>query len=231
MIAIIQPRSESLHRHPRRATVRAMSRKKKLWLLGFGIAVSVVLTLAACSTMQIRATPDERTKTLAGDDLIPQPIGIVTHAFTIHRSPHEVWPWLAQMGSGRAGWYAYDFIDNGGHASAERIMPEYQNIFVGTVFPALPGARDVFVVAQCEPERSLVLSWRLPDGRYQTTWAFVLEEPQSDQTRLIVRGRVASGYRPYGLPQWVALSTGRFAHFVMQRKQLLGIARRAESRN
>jgi hypothetical protein len=25
-----------------------------------------------------------------------------------------VWPWLAQMGSGRAGWYAYDFIDNGG---------------------------------------------------------------------------------------------------------------------
>jgi hypothetical protein len=208
-----------------------MSRTNKFWLLGSGVVAAVVAGLAAFATMQIRATPNEHTKTLAGDDLIPQPIGTITHAFTIHRSPNQVWPWLVQMGSGRAGWYAYDFIDNGGHPSAERIMPEYQNISVGTVFPALPGAKDVFVVAQCQPEHSLVLSWRLPNGRHQTTWAFVLEKPQADQTRLIVRGRVASGYRPYGLPQWLALSTGRFAHFVMQRKQLLGIARRVESRN
>ena len=127
------------------------------------------------------------------------------------------------------GWYSYDFIDNGGHHIAERILPEYQSASVGSVFPALPGASDVFVVAQCEPERSLVLSWRLPNGRYQTTWAFLLEQPQPDQTRLIVRGRVASGYRPYGLPQWFGLSTGRLAHFIMQREQLLGIARRAEA--
>ena len=105
---------------------------------------------------------------------------------------------------------------------------EYQKISVGDVFPALPGARDVFSVAQYEPERSLVLSWRMPH-RYQTTWAFVLEQPQPGKTRLIVRGRVASGYRPYGLPPWLALSTGRVAHFIMQRKQLLGIARRAEA--
>lgn len=205
--------------------------KKKYLLFGSGIVVALGTAFAIHSSLQIRATSNERTKALAGDGLIPRPIGTVTHALTIHRSPHDVWPWLAQKGSGRAGWYAYDFIDNGGHASAERIMPEFQNISVGTIFPALPGAKDVFVVAQCEPEHSLVLSWRLPNGRYQTTWAFVLEEPQPDQTRLIVRGRVASGYRPYGLPQWVALSTGRLAHFVMQRKQLLGIARRAESRN
>ena len=205
-----------------------MSLKKKFLLTTFGILL-VLAALAICSGMQVHATPAERAKALAGDDLIPQPIGAVNHAITIHRSPHEVWPWLAQMGSGRGGWYAYDFIDNGGHHSAERILPEYQDISVGSVFPALPGARDVFTVAQCEPERSLVLSWRLPNGRYQTTWAFVLEQPQPDQTRLIVRGRVASGYRPYGLPQWLALSTGRLAHFIMQRKQLLGIARRAEA--
>jgi len=205
-----------------------MSLKKKLLLISFGL-LGVFAALAIYSVMQVRATPEEWAKTLAGDDLILQPIGAVNHAITIHRPPHEVWPWLAQMGSGRAGWYAYDFIDNGGHRSAERILPEYQNISVGSVFPALPGATDVFIVAQCEPERSLVLSWQLPNGRYQTTWAFVLEQPQPDQTRLIVRGRVASGYRPYGLPQWLALSAGRLAHFIMQRKQLLGIARRAEA--
>ena len=207
-----------------------MSLKKRLLLIISGILAGLA-ALAICANMQVRATPAERTEALAGDNLIPHPIGAVNHAITIHRSPHEVWPWLVQMGSGRAGWYAYDFIDNGRHASAERLLPEYQNISVGSVLPAIPGAKDVFVVAECEPDRSLVLSWRLADGRYQTTWAFVLEQPQPDQTRLIVRGRVASGYRPYGLPPWFALSTGRLAHFIMQRKQLLGIARRAEASN
>jgi len=202
--------------------------KKKLLLALFGILTALAV-LAICASMQVRATPDERSRTLAGDNLIPQPIGSVNHAITIRRPPHAVWPWLAQMGSDRAGWYAYDIIDNGGRHSAERILPEYQNIGVGSVFPALPGAKDVFVVAQCEPEHSLVLSWRLPSGQYQTTWAFVLEQPQPGQTRLIVRGRVASGYRPYGLPEWLALRTSGLAHFIMQRKQLLGIARRAEA--
>ena len=202
--------------------------KKALRLLS-GMLV-VLAAFAIYATTQVRATPDEAAMALAGDELIPQPIGSVNHAITIHRPPRDVWPWLLQMGSGRAGWYAYDFIDNGGHRSAERILPGCQEIHVGSVFPALPGATDVFVVAQFEPERSLVLSWRLPSGAYQTSWAFVLEQPQPGQTRLIVRGRVAPGYRPYGLPQWLAVPTGAMAHFVMQRKQLLGISRRAEGR-
>ena len=201
-------------------------KKKALMVLA---ALLVVLTaLAIYGSRQISATPGERALALPGDDLIPQPLGSVNQAITIRRPPHEVWSWLAQMGSGRAGWYAYDFIDNGGQRSAEGILPNYQNIGVGSVLPALPGTTDVFVVAQCEADKSLVLAWRLPNGKYQTSWAFVLEQLQPDQTRLIVRGRVAPGYRPYGLPQWLALPTGRVAHFIMQRKQLLRIARRAE---
>ena len=204
--------------------------KKKVLIVVSGM-LAVLTALAICAGRQIRATPAEQARTLPGDDLIPQPLGSVNHAITIRRPPHDVWPWLAQMGSGRAGWYAYDFIDNGGQRSAERILPNYQNIGVGTVLPALPGATDVFLVAQCELEHSLVLAWKLPSGKYQTTWTFVLEQPQPDQTRLFVRGRVAPGYRPYGLPQWLALPTGRLAHFIMQRKQLLSIARRAEARD
>lgn len=204
--------------------------KKKALVVFSGMLV-VITAIATCASRQIHATPGEQARTLPGDDLIPQPLGSVNHAITIQRPPHEVWPWLAQMGSGRAGWYAYDFIDNGGHHSAERILPNYQNVGVGSVLPALPGATDVFVVAQCEREHSLVLAWRLPSGKNQTTWAFVLEEPQTGRTRLLVRGRVAPGYRPYGLPQWLALPTGALAHFIMQRRQLLGIARRAEARD
>jgi hypothetical protein len=202
--------------------------KRKVLSLVSGILLLIV-AFAIYAVLQVRATPNEKARTLPGDDLIPQPIGAVNHAITIHRPPHDVWPWLIQMGSGRAGWYAYDFIDNGRHPSSERILSNYQNVVVGSVFPALPGATDVFVVAKCEPEHNLVLSWRLPNGKYQTTWAFVLEQPQADETRLIVRGRVAPGYSPYGLPQWLALPTGRLAHFIMQRKQLLGVARRAEA--
>jgi hypothetical protein len=201
---------------------------KKLLLVLFGILI-VFAVLAICANMQVRATADERAQTLAGDDLITQPIGSVNHAVTIHRPPHDVWPWLVQMGSGRAGWYAYDFIDNGGHRSADRILPEFQTIEVGSVFPSLPGATDGFTVVQYEPEHSLVLSWRSPSGRYFTTWAFVLEPLQPNSTRLIVRGHLASDYHPFGLPQWIALLLARPAHLIMERKQLLGIARRAES--
>ena len=133
------------------------------------------------------------------------------------------------MGSDRAGWYAYDFIDNGGHPSAQSILPEYQNVVVGTVFPALPGAKDVFIVARCEPPHNLVLTWQSPSGTYLTSWAFVLEEPQPGRTRLLVRGRVGPDYHPYGLPLWAATSLAPFVHGVMERKQLLGIKRRAEA--
>jgi hypothetical protein len=134
------------------------------------------------------------------------------------------------MGSGRAGWYSYDFIDNGGQPSASRILPQFQSIGVGKVLPALPGVQDAFVVLQYEPERSLVLGWIPPGERTPvTTWAFVIEDLGSDRTRLIERGRVRSPYRPLGLPEWLTKRLAPSAHAVMVRKHMLGIASRAES--
>lgn len=201
--------------------------KKMLLVICALLALLSIVVIYA--SLQVRATPAETAQTLPGDELIPQPIASVNHAITIRRPPRSVWPWLVQMGAGRAGWYSYDFIDNGGHRSAERIIPAYQKVAVGAVFPAVPGAPDVFVVAQYEPDRSLVLAWRLPSGKYQTTWSFALEQSKVDQTRLVVRGRVASGYHPFGLPQWIALPLGGMAHFIMERKQLIDIATRAGS--
>ena len=75
----------------------------------------------------VRASHVERMKPLPGDEVIPQRIGCLTHAITIRGPRHDVWPWLAQMGAGsRAGWYSYDFLDNGRRRSAERIVPELQ---------------------------------------------------------------------------------------------------------
>ena len=180
----------------------------------------------------VRASHLERTKPLPGDEVIRKRIGSLTHAITIRRPRHDVWPWLAQMGAGtRAGWYSYDYLDNGRRRSAERIVPELQRIAIGTLFPALPGVTDGFVVVRFEPERFLVLGWPAPDGTFLATWALVLDEVASDRTRLIARSCAAEDYPFFGLPAWLGRPVVRLVHFVMQRKELLGIATRVEHRS
>jgi hypothetical protein len=176
----------------------------------------------------VRASAEEKTRPLAGDALIPEPIAALTHAITIRAEPRDVWPWLAQMGAGRAGWYSYDFLDNGGQPSVDRIVPELQHLVPDMPFPALPGAGDGFSLASFDPDRSLVIGWKAPAGGWLMTWAFVLEPSGGGSTRLIVRARGGHGYRFKGLPWTLTRRIVPAVHFVMQRRQLLGIARRAE---
>jgi len=192
-------------------------------LLGLGLVVMGFAPRIAASFSRVKAAHVERVRDLPGDDLISRPIGSMTHAITIRCSRRNVWPWLAQMGAGRAGWYSYDLFDNGGRPSAERILPEFQNVSPGTLFPALPGATDAFVALACEPARFLILGVPRPESEPAVTWTFALEDVDTSETRLIVRVRVNGG-AGRRLPLWFT----RFIHYVMQRKQLLEIARRAE---
>jgi len=179
----------------------------------------------------VRATGSELTRRLPGDELIPDAIGTFTHATSVRCPPAALWPWLVQMGAGsRAGWYSYDFIDNGRQRSAERIVPALQEIAIGTLFPARPGETGGFHVLQLEPGRHLVLGWvPAPTTAPMVTWAFVLDELDDGTTRLITRARGSRGYPFYGLPPALGMPLIRLAHYVMERRQLLNIARRAES--
>jgi hypothetical protein len=87
-----------------------------------------------------------------------------------------------------------------------------------------------FLVLGIELERVLTLGWRAPDGSLAVTWTFVLEEHQPGVTRLLVRVRAGRGYRLWRLPLVLTRLVVRAVHFIMQRKQLLGIAARAEQR-
>jgi hypothetical protein len=177
----------------------------------------------------VRATAHERTRTLPGDERIPAAIDALTHGVTIRRSPRDVWPWLVQMGAGsRGGWYSYDWLDNRGHRSATRIVPELQHPGIGTIFPAMPGMTEGFTLLAIEPERVLTLGWLAPDGTPEVTWTFVLDEVVPGVTRLVVRARGGPGYRFRGLPLALTRLVVRVVHFIMQRKQLLGIKQRAE---
>jgi hypothetical protein len=178
----------------------------------------------------VRATTDERARALPGDEGIPPALDTLTHGVTIRRPPRDVWPWLVQMGAGsRGGWYSYDWLDNVRQPSEGRIVPELQHPAIGTIFPALPGVTEGFTLLAIEHERLLMLGWLAPDGTPEVTWTFVLDQVAPDVTRLLVRARAGTGYRFRGLPLLLTKLVARIVHFIMQRKQLLGIKRRAES--
>jgi len=177
----------------------------------------------------VRANQAERAQPLSGDERIPSAIDTLTHAVAIRRPPRDVWPWLVQMGAGnRGGWYSYDWLDNGHRPSATRIVPELQHPTIGTIFPALPSVSEGFTLLAIEPERTLMLGWLASDGTPEVTWTFVLNEVAPGTTRLLVRARGGPGYRFHRLPLPLTRIVVRVVHFIMQRKQLLGIARRAE---
>jgi hypothetical protein len=202
--------------------------------LDYGLLAGALLlgavAAAPATSRSVRADRTERIRRLPGDDLIPEAFAVLTHAITIQCSRRHVWPWLAQMGAGsRAGWYSYDSLDNNGQLSATSILPKLQHLATGMIFPALPGATERFTLLSFEPERFLVLGCILPDSSMPlVTWALVLDDVEANITRLIVRVRAAPLYEFRCLPRWIAKHVIPVVHFIMQRKQLLGIAERAE---
>jgi hypothetical protein len=75
------------------------------------------------------ATDAEVRKKLPGDELMPHPKWGYTHAVTIKAPVAEVWPWIVQMGQGKAGFYSYEFLENlvgCDFHNADRIIPEFQ---------------------------------------------------------------------------------------------------------
>jgi uncharacterized protein YndB with AHSA1/START domain len=145
------------------------------------------VALATCFAARV-----ERRRPLPVDALVPEPIFVSTHAITIDAPPERVWPWIAQMGASRAGWYSWDAIDDGGTPSAMSIVTALQTVVNGDVVPAIPGAKDAFAVAAVDPPRDLVLT--VPDGHggNAVAWEHVLEPLPGGRTRLIVRGRASS---------------------------------------
>lgn len=180
------------------------------------------------------ATAEEAGHNYPGDDLIPDPDGSSTMATTLPAPPQEVWPWLQQMGCNRGGWYSWDRLDNGGHPSAERIVPEWQRIEQGQHLDSVPSGEVWFTVAVLEPERTLVLRSQtaLPSGRpfdgldpdeppprvyADSIWGFHLRPEPGRRTRLVVRARGRSRPRPLTRPLDVLFWEP--AHLIMQARQ------------
>ncbi len=167
--------------------------------------------------LTLGATADEVTRPMVGDGLVKNPTFNATRAVTVNAPAERIWPWIAQMGYKRAGFYSWDILDNDGIPSAERIMPEYQDLKVGDLVP-LSKEADAEVV-DMEPNRRLLLVFQ-SDGT--VTWAWGLYKIDAERTRLVTRLR----WRTTSLVSQFALDA---FEIIMMRKCLLGIKRRAEA--
>lgn len=205
------------------------------------------------------ATDEEVHKPLPGDELIAHPMVQTTHAITVSAPSGEVWPWLVQMGYYRAGWYtdpswwdrpADEYLkslrreeaEESGVGdreapSADRIVPEYQDLKEGDTILDGPPGTAFFKVRLIEPNRALVLytdshlRFAVPrsireNPKYgifgEFSWAFVLKERGDRDTRLLLRTRANYGPRLYR----ALILAGEV---LIARKMLYGIKRRAET--
>jgi hypothetical protein len=175
------------------------------------------------------ATDREVGCSLPGDDLIGRADMIATRAITIHAAADQIWPWIAQLGQGRAGFYSHDWLENlvGCNIhSSNRILLELQDIKVGDEIRLAPQVG--LAVAFVEQGRSLVLRGGIPMGKraapYDFTWAFTLREQADGTTRLLVRERYVY------TRAWARLivEPTELLSFVMSQKMLRGIRDRAE---
>ena len=213
-----------------------------------GVGVLAALEGAALVAWNLVATPfvgrkrlrwgtkgSEASDPLPGDDLVPKPKWSYTLGIDITAPPEAVWPWIAQIGQRRGGFYTYQTLENMVGCkitNTTEILPEYQHPAVGDevyLHPTAPPLR----IETVEPPHMLVLFGSPADIAEEekwgiSTWQFAVRPGSAGRSRLLTRGR--SDYAP----GWTTrLAFGRFPiepiTFVMSRKMLLEIKRLAEA--
>jgi hypothetical protein len=160
------------------------------------------------------ATDAELALALPGDDLVPDARDVVDRCATLPAPPEIVWPWLVQLGKGRAGWYFPGSVERFlPRKGLRRIDPQLQHLVVGDEHADWGPGTPVLRVQSIEKHRAIVyLSLRdkrngerwPADGRQDSddvlafSWALVLRAAGSGETRIHLRLRMK--LRPTRLP-------------------------------
>ncbi len=204
-------------------TKKRVSARLVLEAIGGLAALSAYAFLIRPWHLRWGATDDEVKMPLPGDEFVHDPKLNSTHAITIHAAAADVWPWLVQIGQDRGGFYSYTWLENlvgCDMHNANRIVPEWQALKVGDEVWLHPKAPPLRVLA-IKPGRAIVL---------EKCWTFFLHQIDENTTRLIIRGR--GEFNPYLKNSLLNFLVWRGvfepAHFIMERKMLLGIKQRAE---
>jgi hypothetical protein len=194
-------------------------------------ASGAVLAAALIRRRYLRwgATDVEGVLGLPGDEFLPVADVVVTRAIPIQAAVEDIWPWIAQLGQARGGFYSYDVLENLVRCdihSADRVHSDWQDLSVGNEINLAP--QVPLSVATVEPGRALVLRGSIPMGPiptpYDFTWAFVIRSAPDGTSRLVVRERYWYTRRWAGL----IVQPAELVSCVMSVRMLRGIKKRAE---
>ena len=173
------------------------------------------------------ATPQELLADMPGDELFPLAQYRSTRAITIQAQPESVWPWLVQIGCGRAGFYSHDLLDNLARPSATTILAQFQHLEVGQWVPMSPSAtpsdRTALRVRSFDVDRRLL--WAKPDS----SWAWQLAIDGQGGTRLVTRIHAVYEWKEHPVMALFGCVLMEFGDFAMLRAMLRGIKQRAET--
>ncbi|MBE6481296.1 MAG: hypothetical protein E7Z94_02765 [Actinomyces ruminicola] len=192
--------------------------------------VPIALGAAGVAYVNGRLRPrGDDTEPLPGDEILAYAEIVETHETVLGVPAPEAWPWLAQMGYGRGGFYSFDVLERlagVGISNADAINPAWQNLVEGDLMRL---AEEVaLVVARAEPDRCLVLS---SEGGcapaeagmdFDFTWAFVLTPEEPGSCRLTVRERYVPHTPAARRMVWAARPVAR----LMTHGMLHGLRRR-----
>ncbi len=202
-----------------------------------GIAFDVLTPFLRGARAHWGLDPADAARAYPGDERIASPRWGWTHALEIARPAAEVWPWIAQIGQDKGGFYSYAALENLAGCqlhNADAIHPEWQAMKLGDAFrmhPELPPLRVLaleagrhFLVGTSD-EPSAAPAQAGPSVR--VTWLFLLEPLDARRCRFVSRHRVDHGDAPRERLAWGPTLLEPIG-FEMDRRMLLGVKERAE---
>jgi len=186
------------------------------------LQIAVYLVFLRPLTSKWGATKAESTMPLIGDNLAP--IIDSTRAITINAPVSEVWQWIIQFGADRGGFFSYALIEKalGYEARTAEPIPEFKDMPVGRIIPtSIDESKSLikydFRVVAVDPGISFVIE----------NWgAFVLKMIDDKRTRFIVR---THGQESPNWPSKIGNFLGMAAHYIMERRMMLGFKAQAEA--
>lgn len=162
-----------------------------------------------------------------GDELVPDASMVFDTVRTVDAAPEEIWPWLVQLGKGRAGWYFPRRFENllipARRRATRTIEPQWQDLAVGDSVPDYGGRDETLEVARIDPPEALI--YRSERGSAVFSWALLLKgAPERDRTQvhLRFRGKLAST----GLKRRLIVGAGEFFDRSTGELMLRGLAER-----
>lgn len=179
---------------------------------------------------------DERERKWPGDTFVPPNHIAYTRGVDVAAAAENVWPWIAQFGLNRAGFYSYEFFERLMGIpviNVESIEPTLQSVSVGGEVKLHPKAPGI-PVAELQPGKHICFgvdrdsAASSADAELARSWSMYLRPGANETCRLLLRGCLELPRRQAWLKR-LALAFEEPIDFVMEQRMLRTVRRLAES--